>query len=261
MLEGDIALEVAEEIKKRLKNELVGMKIKKSELSKILTKKIKEILIEIMKQGEGIDIIDFVKNREKPVKIMLLGINGAGKTTTIAKIANMLSENNLKVVFAASDTFRAAAIEQLGKHAEKLNIKLIKRPYGSDSSAVAYDAVNYAKGHLIDVVLIDTAGRQDTNVDLINELKKMSRVIKPDLKIYVGESIGGNAVVSQVNSFNDEIGLDGVILTKVDCDPKGGTVISISKTTGLPILYITNGQEYKDIKKFNPQEIIDLLIE
>ncbi|MDD5022607.1 MAG: signal recognition particle-docking protein FtsY [Candidatus ainarchaeum sp.] len=255
LLEGDVALEVAGEIKENLENRLIGKKIKKKELHIEIQKEMKEILLEITSQ-QGIDIVEFVKKCEKPAKIMFLGINGAGKTTTLAKIAYMLQKSNMKVVFAAADTFRAAAIEQLDNHAKKLNIKTIKRPYGSDPTAVVYDAVNYAKAHGIDAVLIDTAGRQDTNKDLIDELKKTERVIKPDLKIYIGESIGGNAVVSQVSSFNDEIGLNGVILTKIDCDPKGGTIISIAKTTGLPILYLTNGQGYEDISKFEPDRII-----
>ncbi len=261
MLEGDVALEIAEEIKSNLEKRLIGKRIKRGEISKEISKEMEEILLEIMEQKNQVDILEFIESKEKPVKIMFLGINGAGKTTTLAKIAYMLQKKGKKVVFAAADTFRAAAIEQIGVHAEKLGVKLVKRPYGSDSTAVVYDAVNYGKAHGIDAVLIDTAGRQDNNIDLINELKKMERVIKPDLKVYIGESIGGNAVVSQVSSFHKEIGLDGVILTKIDCDPKGGTIISISKSTGLPILYITHGQGYEDIKRFEKEEIIDNLIE
>ncbi|MFA5050420.1 MAG: signal recognition particle-docking protein FtsY [Candidatus Micrarchaeia archaeon] len=261
LLEGDVALEIASEIKESLEKRLIGKEISKGKLSEEINSEMREILLGIIGQQKEIDLIRFVKSGEMPVKIMFLGINGAGKTTTLAKIAHLFQKNGLKVVFAACDTFRAAAIEQLGVHGEKLGVKVIKRPYGSDSAAVAYDALAHAKAHGIDVVLIDTAGRQDNNIDLINELKKMDRVIKPDLKIYIGESIGGNAVIEQVSSFNKEIGLSGVILTKIDCDPKGGTIISISKTTGLPILYTTNGQGYDDIEIFDPKKIINNLLE
>jgi len=259
LLEGDVAMDVAEEIKNKLEENLVGKKIKKSELSRAIKDEMKGILLEIMDQ-ESKDIIEVVKNSEKPAKIVFLGINGAGKTTTIAKVGKMLMNNGFKIVLAAGDTFRAAAIEQLEEHGKKLGVKVIKRPYGSDSTAVVYDAVNHAKANGIDAVLIDTAGRQDTNINLINELKKMTRVIKPDLKIYIGESIAGNAVIDQVGNFNKEIGLDGVILTKVDCDPKGGTVISIAKSTGTPIMYVGTGQKYEDIEKFNKEWIIQNMI-
>ncbi len=260
LLEGDVALEVAEEIKQGLQERLIGKKIKRGKISEEMNQAMEEVLYNTIKQEGSVDLVEFVKNTEKPVKIMFVGINGSGKTTTIAKIGKMLQENGLKVVFAAADTFRAAAIEQIEIHGQRLGIHVIKRPYGSDSTAVAFDAVNHAKAKGIDAVLIDTAGRQDTNVDLLNEVKKMDRVIKPDLKIYIGESIGGNAVLSQVSSFHKEIGLSGVILTKVDCDPKGGVVLSISKSTGLPILYITTGQGYEAIEKFEPEKIVKGLI-
>lgn len=237
-------------IAKFLKNENLR-RISESEISWIKVKKIEKIK---PKEKWVYDLT--VENNHNFIANNIIVHN----TTTLAKIAHMLQKNGLKVVFAAADTFRAAAIEQIEVHANKLGVKVIKRPYGSDSTAVVYDAVNYAKAHGIDAVLIDTAGRQDTNIDLINELKKMERVIKPDLKVYIGESIGGNAIVSQVSSFNKEIGLNGVILTKIDCDPKGGTIISISRTTGLPILYITNGQTYEDIERFEPKKIVDGLI-
>lgn len=260
LLEGDVALEVAEEIKSGLQSRLIGKKIKRGKISEEMNQAMEEVLYETIKQEEAIDIVEFVKNAEKPVKIMFVGINGSGKTTTIVKIGKMLQNEGLTSVFAAADTFRAAAIEQIEVHGQRLGIHVIKRPYGSDSTAVAFDAVNHAKAKGIDAVLIDTAGRQDTNVDLLNEVKKMDRVIKPDLKIYIGESIGGNAVLSQVSSFHKEIGLNGVILTKVDCDPKGGVVLSISKSTGLPILYLTIGQKYEDIEKFEPEKIVKGLV-
>jgi len=259
LLEGDVSMEVSQEIIEKLRSELIGAKVEKGKLDEAIKTKIRSTLADVM-AGERIDLVEFVRSHEKPVKIVFLGINGAGKTTTIAKIAKMLMDNGLNVVFAASDTFRAAAIEQIGVHADRLGVKVIKRDYGSDPTSVAFDAANYARAHGIDAVLIDTAGRQDTNINLINELKKMDRVLKPDLKIYIGESIAGNALMEQVASFNKEIGVDGVILTKLDCDAKGGTILSVARTTGVPIIYIGTGQKYEDIEIFDAGRIAERIV-
>ena len=186
-------------------------------------------------------------------------INGSGKTTTIAKIAKLLQENRLKVVIAASDTFRAAAIHQLQEHADRLGVKLIKHDYGSDPAAVAFDAIKYAEAHGIDVVLIDTAGRLHSNVNLMAEMEKVARVAKPDLKIFVGESITGNDCVEQARSFNNAIGIDGIILAKADVDEKGGAAISVSYVTKKPILYLGTGQEYDDLEPFSAEAVVDSL--
>jgi fused signal recognition particle receptor len=260
LLESDVELGVAESIRQELAQKLVGAKVEKANLNRFVKQAIAGTLVDTMSVGEPLDMLEYIREKEKPVKIVFLGINGAGKTTTIAKVANMLMQDKRKVVFAAADTFRAAAIEQMEVHATKLDVRLIKREYGSDPTSVAYDAVNYAKAHGIDAVLIDTAGRQDTNVNLINELKKMDRVIKPDLKIYIGESIAGSSIIGQVSSFNREIGVDGVILTKLDCDPKGGTVLSVSKATGIPIIYIGTGQKYEDIERFDAKKMAERII-
>ncbi len=260
LLEADVSLDVAAEIKNELERRLVGKKIKKDELNFYIREAIRTALIRIVQNDKIFDILERAKESEKPIKIMFIGPNGSGKTTTISKIAKLLMNNNYKVVFAAADTFRAAAVEQMAIHGERLGIKTIKREYGSDPTAVAYDSVNYAKAHGIDAVLIDTAGRQDTNLNLINELKKMNRVIQPQLKIYVGESIAGNAIVEQVTRFNKEIGIDGIILTKLDCDPKGGTVLSLSKITGIPIIYIGTGQRYEDLERFDAEKMVDSIL-
>ena len=260
LLESDVALEVAESIKDELKNGLVGQTLKKDEVSQFVKKVIRDTIIKTISVEKKIDILNSIKQSEKPVKIMIIGTNGAGKTTPIGKLAKLFMSQNHKVVFAAADTFRAAAIEQMEVHAKKLGVHLIKREYGADPTAVAYDAVSYSKAHGIDVVLIDTAGRQDTNVNLINELKKMNRIINPNFRIYIGESIAGNAIIEQVSTFNQEIGIDGVILTKLDCDAKGGSVLSISKTTGVPIIYLGTGQQYEDLEKFEAEKIADLIL-
>lgn len=261
MLESDVSIEVAEQIKLDLEKKLTGAKIKRTNINYFVKNSIKETLIQLMSSEKSFDILEKVSSLNKPVKIMFFGINGSGKTTTIAKIANILIKNNYKLVFAASDTFRAAAIEQLAIHAERLGVHIIKRPYGSDPTSVAYDAINYAKAHQIDVVLIDTAGRQETDLSLVNELKKINRVIVPDIKLYVGESISGSSIVSQVKEFDKEIGIDGIILTKLDCDPKGGSVLSIAKVTRVPVVYVGIGQGYEQLEKFDPAKIIDGIME
>lgn len=262
LLETDVAFEVAEQIKDELRQNLVGRKVRKSELQEHISSVFFNSIKEIMSENRGKTILEIMKENEdneengaRPLKIMFTGPNGSGKTTTIAKVAKMLKENGYSVVIAAADTFRAAAIEQMEIHGNRLGIKVVKGKYGADPTSVAFDAVNHAKAHGIDAVLIDTAGRQETNRNLLNELKKMARVINPELKIYVGESIAGNAIIEQVDTFNKELKLDGVILTKLDCDAKGGTVISISKVTKVPVLYVTTGQGYGDIEVFEPDKI------
>lgn len=261
LLEADVDMGVAESIKNELEEKLIGSKVKKNELHEFINSMMRETLVDMLYNEKAFDIVKKVKESEKPVKIMFLGINGAGKTTTIAKVAKLLLDNDQKVVFAAADTFRAAAIEQMQVHADRLNVKVIKRDYGSDPTSVAYDAMNYAKAHGIDAVLIDTAGRQDTNISLINEMKKMTRVISPEVKVYIGESIAGNAIIEQISSFDKEIGIDAVILTKLDCDPKGGTMLSINKVTGVPIIYVGMGQRYEDLEFFDAQKIVSRIVE
>ncbi len=172
----------------------------------------------------------------------------------------MLKNNGFKCVIAASDTFRAAAIEQLIEHSKRLGVEVISNKYGSDPASVAFDAITHAKSKNYDVVLIDTAGRQNTNENLIKELKKMIRVTNPDLKIFVGEAIAGNALLEQVNAFNKELGIDAIILTKLDCDAKGGNTLSILVDTNIPIAYFGVGEAYNDIEPYNPERIVDELV-
>ena len=260
LIEGDVSIDVAEMITSELREKIIGSKVEKSKLNNFIKTQITDVLKDAMTTGNEFDIIERVKEKEKPVKILFLGINGAGKTTTIAKIAHLLMKNGFTVVLAGADTFRAAAIEQLEVHAKRLGVKMIKRDYGSDPTSVAYDAVSHAKAHGIDVVLVDTAGRQETNINLMNELKKIQRVIEPDIKLYIGESIGVSAVIEQVRSFNSEIGIDGIVLTKIDCDAKGGTVISAAKTSGVPIVLIGTGQKYDDVEIFDADKIIKRIL-
>jgi len=258
MLENNIALKVVEKIKSDLKAELIGLEIKKEEVEKEIKQALR-ISIESL-FPETFDLIERIKSKkEKPYIILFFGVNGSGKTTTIAKLAYLLKKNNLSCVFAASDTFRAASIEQLEKHGNKLNVKVIKSQYKADPASVAYDAISYAKKNKIEAVLIDTAGRMYTKADLLKEMEKISRVSKPDLKIFVAESITGNDATQQAKTFNESIGIDAIILTKADVDEKGGTMISVSYITGKPILYLGTGQNYEDLEKFNKEKLIKSL--
>jgi fused signal recognition particle receptor len=250
-----VALSVIQTLISDLKGRLVGRNVKSRELNSFVSEALRNAIADTIAQ-HPFDIIEFVKSKPRPVKILFVGPNGAGKTTTIAKFAHFLKKSGFSSVLAASDTFRAAAIEQSAEHAQRVGIPVIKHQYGSDPAAVAFNAIKYAEAHNIDVVLIDSAGRQETNRNLIEELRKVSRVANPDLKIFVGEGIVGNAAVSQVAQFNEAIKLDGVILTKVDCDAKGGVVISIAKATGIPILYLGIGQGYDDFIPFDPSFVL-----
>ena len=207
---------------------------------------------------ESVDLLERVKTKQ-PFIICLVGINGSGKTTTIAKLTHLLQKHKHTVVIAAADTFRAAAIDQLQQHADALGVKLVRHDYGSDPAAVAFDAIKHAEAAKKDVVLIDTAGRLHSNINLIDEMKKIVRVAKPDMILFIGESITGNDCVTQAQQFNDAVGIDGIILSKADIDEKGGAAISVSYITKKPILYLGTGQTYDDLKAFDANLLIESL--
>ncbi|MCD6549313.1 signal recognition particle-docking protein FtsY [Candidatus Micrarchaeota archaeon] len=261
LLEGDVAYEVAEELVAEIKERLLNKPIRKDRIEEEVREAIRESLLAVLGEQPGFSLPSFVKELGKrPVVIMFVGPNGVGKTTTIAKVAYLLKNNGLTVVMAASDTFRAAAIEQLKVHGEKLGIPVIAKSYGADPASVAYDAVNYAKSKGIDVVLVDTAGRQDTNKNLVQQLRKIKRVSQADYVIFVGESLVGNAIIEQIKGFDEAVPIDGVILTKLDCDVKGGTALSVRRATGKPIIYVGIGQNYDALEPFSPQRIVDNII-
>lgn len=258
LLENNVAYEVAEKIIQSLKEKIVGKELLKKEVEPEIIDSLKEIIKEIL--IEPFNIAKKIKSKEeKPYVILFCGINGSGKTTTIAKIAYDLKKQGFSCILAAADTFRAASIEQIKKHAEKLDIKVISHEYGADPAAVAFDAVKYAKKNRIDAVLIDTAGRMHSEKNLLKELEKISRVNKPDLKLFIGEAITGNDSIEQVKSFDWAIGIDGIVLTKADTDEKGGTALSLGFITKKPILYLGTGQEYDDIISFNKEKFIEEL--
>jgi len=255
LLLANVASEVVDLIKIKLGEELVDKVHKRGKLAKTIKDKLKELTKEILIKPSPI-VLDFKK---KPLIIMFIGVNGVGKTTTLAKFTKYLQLKGKTCVFAASDTFRAASIEQLQEHATALKVKMIKHAYGADPAAVAFDAISHAKAKGVDVVLIDTAGRQHANADLMGELSKIKRVAKPDVTILVVDSLTGNDAVEQARKYDESIGIDGVILTKADADDKGGTVLSVSYMVEKPILFMGTGQTHTDLDEFKADFIIEKL--
>jgi fused signal recognition particle receptor len=261
LLENNASIEVVEKIKMDLKKDIVGKAISKSDIVPTILKSLKASISSLfdVPKIELLKNID-AKNKEKlPYIISFIGVNGSGKTTQLAKVANYLKKHKKTCVIASCDTFRAAAIQQLEQHANNLEIKMIKHNYGADAAAVAFDAIEHAKAKGINVVLIDTAGRLHSNENLMQELKKLMKVSKPDLNIFVGESITGNDCVEQAKQFGEFVNIDGIILTKADVDDKGGAAISISYVTGKPIMFFGNGQSYDDLKEFDKEIILESL--
>jgi len=251
LMSADVALPVAEALSKNVRKELVGKRVDKSfRIDEAVRLALKAAVKEVLSENK-FSLNDRMKTKPPPFVIMFVGINGGGKTTAIAKLAYRMQKHGLTCVFAAGDTFRAGAIEQLTHHSEKLECKIIKHQEGSDPAAVAYDAIEHARARKKDVVLIDTAGRMQTNTNLMDEMKKIRRVAKPDLVFFVGDALAGSDAVEQAKRFNDAVGIDAVILTKIDADAKGGAALSITKTIGKPIAYVSTGQEYDDFRKFD----------
>ncbi len=260
LLENNVSVEVTERIKKDLEQELVDKPLPRDVESKIL-ETLKKTLLDIL-TFEDINLLGKINEKgkqKKPFVIAFFGINGTGKTTSIAKLTHYFQQQKKSVVLAACDTFRAAAIQQLEEHADKLGVKMIKQDYGADAAAVAFDAVKYAEKNKIDIVLIDTAGRLHSNTNLMAELGKIIRIAKPDFKIFVGESITGNDCIEQARQFNQLVEMDGAILTKADVDEKGGAPLSIAYTIKKPILFLGVGQRYQDLEKFEAQQIVKRL--
>ncbi len=262
LLENDVAFSVAEKLCSNVSASLNGMKIGRLEnLGKVVTESLREAVANVL-QTEKADLLKSVADKRSsgdPLVLVFVGINGSGKTTTIAKIAHFLIQNRFSVVLACSDTYRAGSIEQLVEHGKRLGIRVIRHQYGSDAAAVAYDAVNYARANSVDVVLIDTAGRMQTNTNLMEEMRKIIRVVQPDMTLFVGDALTGNDAVSQAEEFSKHVNINGSILTKVDADVKGGSAISVAYVTKKPILYLGVGQEYEDLIQFKPELIIDRL--
>ena len=256
LLESDVAYSVIESIKKDIKEELKYVSFERGKIGEVVENVLKNAISHVLKSNE-LDFDKFIEEKKKPVVIMFIGVNGSGKTLSIAKIATMLKKQGKSCVMAAGDTFRAGAIEQLSIHAEKVGVKIIKHGPGADPAAVAYDAIDHAKAKHKDVVLLDTAGRVQTNINLMDEMAKIKRVAKPDLIIFVGDALSGNDAVEQAKRFNEIVDIDGVILTKVDTDAKGGSALSVAYTIGKPLLFVGVGQGYEDQIPFDPEWMIE----
>jgi len=256
LLESDVAYSVIESIKKDIKEELRYASFERGKIGEVVEKVLKNAISHVLKSNK-LDFMEFIEQNKKPIVIMFVGVNGSGKTLAIAKIATLLKKYGKSSVMAAGDTFRAGAIEQLSIHAENIGVKIIKHGSGADPAAVAYDAIDHAKAKHKDVVLLDTAGRVQTNINLMDEMAKIKRVAKPNMIIFVGDALSGNDAVEQAKRFNEIVGIDGVILTKVDTDAKGGSALSVAYTIGKPLLFVGIGQGYEDHIPFDPQWMID----
>jgi len=264
LIENDVAMVVADHICEEIEKRLTGLKVSRLEDRRRLVKEtLQTVLLEILEPPAKTDLIEVIEKKrsmKEPCVIVFVGINGTGKTTTIAKTAYLLLKKKYSVVLACSDTFRAGAIEQLETHAKRLGVHMIKHQYGADAAAVAFDAVQYAKARGINVVLVDTAGRMQTNKNLLMEMEKIIRVIKPDLVIFVGDALAGNDAVFQAEEFNKSVRIDGSVLTKLDADAKGGAVISVTYVTKKPILFVGTGQEYDDLETFKPETVVNRIL-
>lgn len=264
LLENDVAFPVAEKVCDEMEKRLNGLQIKRlGDRKKIVEENLREVLLEVMLTNNKLDLLESINKKRKkgePFVIVFVGINGTGKTTTIAKVARFLHSKGYSIVLACSDTYRAGSIEQLEEHAKRLGMRMIKHKYGADPAAVAYDAISHAKAHGINVVLIDTAGRMQTNRNLMDELVKIKRVANPDLTILTVDSLTGNDAVMQAEEFHKSVGIDATILTKVDADVKGGSALSVTYVTQKPILFIGTGQKYEDLEEFIPEKFVQMIL-
>lgn len=264
LVENDVAFPVAEHLCNEMEKRLEGVEVKRLEdRREVVRRSLREVLLEILKTSQKIDLLKMVKEKQgigEPLVIVFVGINGTGKTTSIAKLAKLFMKSGYKVVLAGSDTYRAGSIEQLEEHGKRLSVRVVKHRYGADPAAVAFDAIKHAKAHDINVVLVDTAGRIQTDKNLMNELAKVKRVVNPDLTLLVVDALTGNDAIMQAEEFNKSVAVDGTILTKVDADVKGGSALSVTYVTGKPILYIGVGQSYEDLQPFRPEQFTEMIL-
>ena len=265
LLRSDVAYDTTEEFVHDLKVQLASKPISSGRIDSEVTDVVRGALSQILDGSSPKESLNEMVARRisegiSPVKMLFLGPNGAGKTTTIAKLAYNFKEKGISSVLSASDTFRAAAIEQLELHAKRIGVPIIKSKYGADPASVAFDAIAHAKSSGIQLVLIDSAGRQETNKSLISEIEKMVRVCKPDMTIFIGESTAGNVIAEQIGEFGKHVRIDGIILTKLDCDAKGGSALSIAKTTGVPIMFFGTGEGYDALMPYSTAFVVDAIL-
>ena len=265
LVQNDVAYDVAKKICDNLREKLEVTQVRRfTDPTDPAKTVLREVLLELLK-GSGeeplFQVLDETKGQQKTAVILFVGVNGTGKTSTVAKVAFMLQRKGYSVVIAAADTYRTGSIEQIEEHARRIGVRTIKHEYGGDAAAVAFDAANYASAHGTNVVLIDTAGRMQTNKNLLEEMRKIARVASPNLTILVVDSLTGNDAVEQGRSFSEAVKIDGVILTKLDADAKGGSAISMATIIGKPILFATVGQNYEDLVSFEPQAMVEKIVD
>ena len=265
LLESDVAVEVIDAIRTDLKGRLVGARIDRKQVSGFVSASLSGLISSMFDEAGEIDMLGQIAAKKEaggtdPYIIMFVGINGTGKTTSLAKIAHMLRQAKFSVAIAAADTFRAGAIEQLREHTNRLNLKLIAQKYGADPAAVARDAVLYARSHKVDCILVDTAGRMQTSRNLMEQISKIASVVRPDMRIFVGDSLAGNDTVSQAREFYDHVKFNGSILTKSDADARGGAALSVVKITSTPVMYLGVGQEYGDLVPFSKDAFLETVL-
>ncbi|MGQ9597050.1 MAG: signal recognition particle-docking protein FtsY [Thermoproteota archaeon] len=258
----DVALPMVDELKGRLIEALEGQRVSlfdRDAVKKLVEQELTTFLLKTLKQGE-IDLVDEARSSPRPFKILFVGVNGVGKTTTIAKVAYMLKSSSFSVLLACSDTFRAGAVEQLSHHAMTLGLPMVSKEYGSDPASVGFEAVSHASRRGMDVVLIDTAGRMHTDVNLMDELRKIKRVVEPHYTILIVDALTGNDAWSQASDFGSQVGFDAIIMAKFDADVKGGAALSVSYVSKKPVIYVGMGQKYSDLEKFNPERYVSNLL-
>jgi fused signal recognition particle receptor len=264
LIENDVAVPVAYYITDELEKRLDGVQVNRLGDRKELVKDtLHEVLIEILTTKETVNLLEKIEQKRRakePYTILFVGINGTGKTTSIAKVAQFLMKRGYSVVLAGADTYRAGSIEQLEQHSQRLGVRMIKHKYGADPAAVAYDAISHAESRGINVVLIDTAGRIQTDRNLMSELGKIKRVVNPDLTVLVIDALIGNDAVLQAEEFHNSVSVDANILTKVDADVKGGASLSVAHVTGKPIIFIGVGQDYEDLEPFEPERFTQMIL-
>jgi len=260
LVQSDVAVSVAEYVAVELKNKLDDVRFARFSDPRARVRAIvAEVIMSLLDKAGHLDIFEFVDKKRasgEPAIIAFVGINGTGKTTTIAKLAHILQKKDRSVIIAASDTYRSGAVEQLEEHARRIGVRTIKHQYGADPAAVAFDAVSYARAHGVNVVLIDTAGRMGTNTNLLEEMKKIVRVTKPDLTILVVDALTGNDAVEQGKVFAQAVKIDGIILAKLDADVRGGSAVSLSYVMGKPVVLVGTGQKYDDLESFKAEFIV-----
>ena len=263
LLSVDMGHAATEDLVNALKSRIIGSRVNtKTALPALLEKALRASLRRLLEAGYwDFDMtVRALLSENSPVIIMVVGVNGTGKTTTSAKMAYRLNEEGYSVVMAAADTFRAGAIDQLAAHAERIGVRCITSQRGGDSAAVARDAVDSAKAKGDDIVIIDTAGRMQNKTNLMEELRKVHRVTKPHLVLFVADALAGNDAVEQAKVFQSMLRFDGAVLCKMDTDANGGAAMSIAHSTGRPIVLAGVGQGYEDLIPFDPEWLLDSIL-